>query len=224
MNIQKFLQCTIVTTMLSLSLPVSANGVYITEWMYNDVEFVEFTNLSSTVVDFTGWSFDDNSRLPGVLDLSSFGLVGAGESVIITETSAADFRLNWNLDSSVKVLGEYTNNLGRNDEINLYDNLGNLIDRLTYGDQDFAGTPRTVNTSGRPVSDAALGANDIYQWAFSALGDADGSYYSINGELGSPAITAVPVPAAIWLMLSGLLGLAGVQRRKQHGNNKMLQA
>jgi hypothetical protein len=31
----------------------------------------------------------------------------------------------------------------------------------------------------------------------------------------SAAVSAVPVPAAVWLFGSGLLGLAGVARRKQ---------
>ena len=47
----------------------SLTGIKITEWMYNaddtGGEFVEFTNFGATAVDFTGWSFDDNSRAPG---------------------------------------------------------------------------------------------------------------------------------------------------------------
>lgn len=221
MRAKKFLQYLFVTTALSFSVSASANGVYITEWMYNDVEFVEFTNLSGAAVDFNGWSFDDDSRLPGVFDLSVFGLVANGESVIITETAAADFRQNWNLSSSVKVLGEYTNNLGRNDEINLFDSLGNLIDRLAYGDQNFPGTIRTVNVSGRLTSGAGLGANDVSQWTFSALGDAENSYRALSGALGSPGITTVPVPAAIWLLLSGILGLAGIKGRRSYGNRNL---
>lgn len=203
------------TALLSVTASASANGIYITEWMYNGAaEYVEFTNLSSSTVDFTGWSYDDDSRLTGVFDLSGFGLVAPGESVVITELDAAQFRMDWNLTGDVKVLGEYTNNLGRNDEINLYDALGNLIDRLTYGDQTFPGTIRTASISGRPGSGTALGANDPYLWVFAVENDADSSFYSLNGELGSPGITTVPVPAALWLMLSGLLGLAGVKRRQ----------
>ncbi len=100
--------------------------VRITEWMYSggSGEFIEFTNLGTSAVDFTGWSYDDDSRTPGVFSLSAFGLVGAGESVIITETEAATFRLDWRLADSVKVLGGYTNNIGRADELNLFDGAG----------------------------------------------------------------------------------------------------
>lgn len=194
-----------------------AAGVYITEWMYQGAigEFVEFTNLSGASIDFTGWSFDDDSRIPGVLSLSAFGVVANGESVIITETSAAAFRSEWNLSSSVKVIGGYTNNLGRKDEINLFNNSGQLVDRLTYGDQDFPGSPRTTSIAGEPLSLAALGANNAALWTYAALGDATGSYYSASGDLGSPGkISAVPVPAAAWLFGSALVGMLGLKRRK----------
>jgi predicted extracellular nuclease len=196
----------------------SAASVSITEWLYdgNGGEFVEFTNTSGATIDFTGWRYDDDSRSYGAgFDLSGFGLVAAGESVLISEVDANTFRTQWNLDASVKVLGGYTNNLGRNDEINLFDSAGTLIDRLTYGDQDFPGTIRTQRVSGSPVSADALGSNDISLWVLSSVGDAHGSYLSLVGDIGNPGqASAVPLPAAAWFFLSGLAGLAGVARRR----------
>ncbi len=58
--------------------------------------------------------------------------------------------------AGVKVVGENAANLGRADEINLFDANGTLIDRLTYGDQRFAGTIRAQNRSGNPLSWADL--------------------------------------------------------------------
>jgi predicted extracellular nuclease len=196
---------------------VYASGVYITEWMYSGAngEFVEFTNLSGSVVDFTGWSYADSSKLPGDVDLSGFGVVAAGESVILTETAADAFRTAWGLSSSVKVIGENSkDNLGRNDEINLYDSSGSLVDRLTYGDQDIPGSIRTQNVSGQPGSSAALGANDASLWVLSKVGDVEGSYASASGDIGSPGTTAVPIPGAAWLLGSGLAGLMGFVRRR----------
>jgi len=111
----------------------------ITEWMYSggSGEFIEFTNVGNAPVDLTGWSYDDDSRLPGVFLLTPLGVVQPGQSVVITEATAAAFRSEWSLPMSVGVLGEYTNNLGRNDEINLFDSSGTLADRLTYGDQTW---------------------------------------------------------------------------------------
>jgi predicted extracellular nuclease len=200
----------------------SAGSVYITEWAYQGGagEFIEFTNLGASAVNFGGWAFDDDSRITlaanGAFDLSGLGTVASGESVIITEANATDFRAFWHLSDTVKVLGGVTNNLGRNDEINLFDNLGQLVDRLAYGDQNFSGSIRTQTSSGRPLSETALGANNPYLWALSSVGDSEGSF-AFGGAIGSPGKTsfapAVPVPAAAWLFGSALVGL-GFTRRK----------
>ena len=195
-------------------------NVNITEWMYGggSGEFVEFTNLGNSAVDFTGWSYDDDSRLVGVFDLSAFGIVGAGESVIITEIDADTFRLDWGLSASVKVLGGYTNNLGRADEINLFDASGNLEDRLTYGDNAAAGGPRTQNASGYAGSFAALGANTATAWVLSSVGDVEGSYMSLSGAIGSPGVTSfaapVPEPETYAMLLAGL-GLVGFMAKRR---------
>lgn len=219
---KSFLKSAIVAgAMLVAGQASAASGVYITEWLYQGPggEFIEFTNLSGSAVDFTGWRYDDDSRNPAIgFSLSGFGVVEHGESVVITESNANDFRANWGLDASVKVLGGYTNNIGRNDEINLFDALGQLVDRLTYGDQDFSGSIRTNGISGRPDTLAALGVNDIFQWVYS-LPDEAGAWLSLGGEPGSPGafnLNPVPVPAAVWLLGSALLGLVGVSRRR-HG-------
>ncbi len=191
----------------------SAN-VYITEWMYSGDEFIEFTNLGAGAVDFTGWSYDDDSRTAGTVSLSSFGTVAAGESVILSESAAADFRAAWGLSASVKVIGGNSVNLGRNDEINLYDEAGDLVDRLTYGDQSFVGTIRTQNASGIPASLAALGANSVSQWQLSVAGDAAGSYLSTSGYIANPGVAPVPEPESFAMLLAGLGLLGCIARRR----------
>ena len=219
---RKLLSALLIATSASVGTVHAANtDVRITEWMYSGAvgEFVEFTNTGASAVSFAGWSFDDDSRLPGVLDLSAFGFLAAGESAIITETDAASFRSEWNLGAGVKIIGNYTNNLGRNDEINLFDGANVLIDRLTYGDQNFPGTIRTQDRSGHPDSVAALGANNVALWSLSSVGDVEGSFLSVSGDIGSPGqssfISAVPEPSTYLMMLSGLALLAFGWRRKQ---------
>ncbi len=191
-------------------------GMQITEWMYsgNDGEYIEFTNTGLAPIDMTGWSYDDDSELAGTIDLSSFGTVAAGESVILTEVAlASDFRTSWSLPGTVKVIGGNMANLGRNDEINLYDNAMALIDRLTFGDQNIPGTIRTQNRSGNPSSPAALGANNVALWQLAVNGDAFGSHLGALGDLGSPGAYVVPEPASVLLMLMG--GVAVFLARKR---------
>ena len=167
-----------------------AGSIQITEYMYNGAggpgEFIELTNLSSNAVNMAGWSFDDNSRTPGSQDLSGFGIVNPGESVILTESTAAAFRSAWSLADSVKVIGGSTNNLGRNDEINLYDASGALVDRLSYNDQIYAGTIRTENASGWAPTGKLANFVISADWKLASANDGQNSRSSSGGDLGNP--------------------------------------
>jgi predicted extracellular nuclease len=190
----------------------------ITEWQYNGSEFIEFTNVGTSSLDLAGWSFDDDSRTPNTVDLSPFGVVQAGESVILAELTAAEFRTEWSLPASVKIIGENATNFGRNDEINVYDALDGLADRLNYGDNadDTLGSIRTQDISGNPKTLAALGANDVFQWVLSSAGDRYGSYASASGFIGNPGTyvdaAVVPEPASILLLMTAAVAL-GIRKR-----------
>lgn len=193
----------------------AAGNIQITEWMYNGSEFIEFTNIGDAAVDFNGWSFDDNSRTAGSVSLTAFGVVAAGESVILSEVSAAAFRTTWGLSSAVKVIGGNTNNLGGSDEINIYDNANTLIDRLTYTSSPIT----ALNISGTPTSLAALASTTVTsgQWVLSSSGDAYGSITSTSGGYianpGTFALASVPEPTGLALTAAGLLWLGRRARR-----------
>lgn len=211
----------LVAATLSLASAAQAAGsVAITEWMYNGSEFIEFTNLSGAAVDLTGWSFDDDSRAAGTVSLSAFGTLAAGETVILAEADAATFRAQWSLASSVKVIGGNSVNLGRNDEINLYNASGALVDRLRFGDSSYVpGTIRTQDVSGNPASLAVLDGSDATGWVLSSVGDAFGSRFSTDGFIGNPGVfalaPAVPEPAHYALTLGGLMVVGAIARRRR---------
>ena len=217
-------------------------GIQITEFMYTGEgdEFFELTNTGTTPVDMAGWVYDDSSRvfspsndtgadIPDPLDpeeeldaglnLGSFGIIQPGESVVVHEGVDFVFRADWNLDPSVKTIELYENNLGRNDEINIFDASGNLVDRLTYNDQDFPGEVRARGFSANPKTLAALGANDYGQWQLASEGDVYGSYASLAvdpddnaSDIASPGFFQIPTPASAALL--GLAGLGAARRRR----------
>lgn len=196
-----------VAIVLVAALVQAAFGsMQISEWMYSGTsgEFIEFTNIGPAAVDMTGWSYDDDSQMPGTVDLSAFGVVAPGASVLLVDVTAADFATAWAL-SGVGIIGDNLANLGRNDQINLYDAGGNLVDQLAYGDQTYPGTVRTQNKSCNiPATDYGYTVVQT-SWGLAAVGDVYGSWASTGGDIGSPGIAPIPEPAALTLLACGLL-------------------
>lgn len=220
-TLRNMIAAILVATPLAASAAVSVPDIQITEWMYNGNgvtgEYIEFTNLGQTAVDLTGWSFDDSSRQTGSFGLSALGIIGAGQSFVITEASASDFISVWNLGGNTKVLGENTHNLGRSDEINIYDAAGLLVDRLTYGDLAYGGTIRAQNASGNPLSLDALGSQEVTtSWVLATAGDTFGSYASTTGDIGNPGVfaLAVPEPSQVAMLFAGLGFIGAIARRR----------
>lgn len=203
-----------VVSALAAASGTASGAIHITEWAYQGgtAEFIEITNTGSSAVDLAGWSFDDDSRAPGTVMIGSLGVLAAGESAIIADISASAFRAAWNLSASVKVFGGNTTNLGRDDEINIFDQNNNLVDRLTYGDGNFPGSIRTNLASGNiPLS--ALGLNNVMAAVLSTNGDAYGSFASTGGQIANPGSYS-PIPTPGTLALAAFGGLVAGRRRR----------
>jgi hypothetical protein len=192
----------------------------ITEFMYQGAssgnrEFFELTNISNSSFDITGWSYNDDNPNNPVLFGSSFGVLAANESIILTEMAAADFRTYWNLPSSVRIFSIGGNsNLGNADTINIYNSsvqsAATLVDSVTY-----SGTMPGISRN-RPVGVTGNIANA--QFANSALGDAYGSHLAPTNpaDLANPGsfpVAAVPEPASWALMIAGFALIGATARR-----------
>jgi predicted extracellular nuclease len=190
---------------LVLAVNTMATTIQITEWMYKGTngEFIEFTNVGSTAVDMTGWSYSDTDRMPGDLDLSAFGMIAPGQSVILTDTAVSTFKTAWNLGTAVKIIGSNSNsNLGRADEIHLYNATGIEVDSLIFDDQTGKG-PRTENKSCTiPQADFAL-TTASSSWALSAVG-VNGSWKSSGNDIGNPGYNNYTIPEPATLIILGI--------------------
>jgi hypothetical protein len=83
---------------------------------------------------------------------------------------------------------------------------GGAVDFYEFTNNGTTGT----GTSGNKVANAVQyqNANGAATWTLSATGDL---VYAVPGGSGG---APVPLPAAVWLLGSGLLGLAGIGRRR----------
>jgi hypothetical protein len=208
----------------AIATPMAAQAeVRVTEFMYQGAssglrEFIELTNISNSSFDITGWSYNDDNPNNPVNFGSSFGVLAANESIILTEMTATDFRTYWGLAASVRVFSIGGNsNLGNGDTINIYNSstqtAATLVDTLTFPSAT-AGVSRN-----RPVG--VTGAATNAQFVNSAVGDAYGSHLAPTNPAdlanpGSfPVAAAVPEPASWAMMIMGMGAIGAATRRRR---------
>lgn len=182
-------------------------------------EFFEITNLGSSAVDVSTWSYNDNNTNDPHNWGPAIGSIAAGESIVFTQMTDADFHSVWNLPASVRVYSYLQlSNLGNGDTINIYNSFtqdaSTLMDSLTYlSDARGSGISRN-----RPF-DGGDGQYENNSWIVSEVGDSFGSVLAPNPptfagyesysytDLANPG-RYIPEPATL-----SLIGLVLLLRR-----------
>ncbi len=205
-----------------------ASGIHAYAGDSGDGEYLELTNVGDAAQDMTGW-YDDvaqGTSAANRLDLSGFGTVQPGESVIITDLSAADFRTEWGLRSSVKVITDkqgvtpaVTMN-GGPDTIAI-GNASGVADTLSYvaGDLSAKGVAAFVNAGQLAATSLTSG------WTKTALvGDSEGSWTSVSGAVGSPAASTLgtTTPSSVRTSVSTALAVNGAANQSGTVEHRVL--
>lgn len=182
---------------------------------YN-ADWFELTNTGPSAVILTGWRIDDSvSSFANSVALRGVTSIAAGQSIVFLEANASatnDETIKTNFINawfggtapSWLVLGTYGGSgvsfsTTAGDAVTLYNSTGTIMAGVTFGATPAGATlDNAAGVNGAAISTpSAVGVNG----AFAAA-----------GEIGSPGV--VPVPAAVWLLGSGLGFLGAFRRRK----------
>jgi hypothetical protein len=153
--------------------------------------------------DFTGWTVDTVNNWAMVLDsgrqhtgtyeaqLGTYGAVGTLSQAFAT-TNGQEYKVSFWLANDL------------NDSSNLFQVLWN-------------GQAQSISPALNPTL-----ASDYTQYMFTATASGVSSTLAFNFQqdtsiyhLDDVSATPTPIPAAAWLLGSGLMGLVGIRRRKQ---------
>ncbi len=216
------------TALLASPLAGAASvSLVISEVMYNpsgtepDGEWMEIYNLGGTAITLTGYKIGDEETSGSGEGMMQFpgGSIAAGGTVVIankatTFFTAYGFNPAYELVDTDATVPEMTKYLAwasgsislsnTSDELLLLDAGDAQVDAVSWGSSTFAFNPG-----------AALVADGISLARQFAGVDTDTAADWVAADVPTPGqVSAVPLPAAAWLFVSGLLGLVGIARKK----------
>ncbi len=162
-------------------------------------DWFELTNFGPDPISLNGFSWDDESRTSGthtIATVASF-VIDAGQSIIFYEGVTPDdsaWAYEWSQwANNIVVVAEddfggigFSGLSSSGDEVNFYDNLGQLVSRATYTGADVtAGVSIVFDTTGTLVGSSQV--------------NVDGAYASAGGDVGSPG-NMTPISIAEFLL------------------------
>jgi hypothetical protein len=185
------------------------------------------TSLASFLTTNSGGNF-----VYGILGFSGNGGAGPGQSTGVQTLDASSAQVLAEVaagTSNFNATNLYESEPSSSNAVTLVQGIGSFLTAVQsgtnttpYGASTGTGA-QGASTLGTP-NDYKLGST-VYLWAIASNGaGVDANFYASNtaivvGTNGSitglsSGGTTVPLPAAIWLLGSGLVGLAGISRRR----------
>lgn len=137
----------------------------------------------------------------------TFGGDGLYEQTVDTPTGAVSDTYNFSLSVLSDASGSATNHI-LNIGADVVQNIGNF----NFSIYDWNNALLSSTGSGIDSNLFSLGAGNYHAVVSGTASGTDGGKYSVSLYTEPQP---VPVPAAVWLLGSGLIGLVGVARRKE---------
>jgi len=179
----------------TLVLPLSAQ-LRITEVMSGSLhsstaangDWFEITNTGATAVNIGGYSFDDDSPIPGSAGqvFPAYAIPAGASVIVLREVGATEFRSLWNLPANVKIFTEaevpnFPGLSGNGDSVFLFDSGNSVVNEFSFG-LATTGASFARFTTGNSVP-GGLSVNGLF-----------GAYLSNDSseDVGSPGTAALP--------------------------------
>ena len=200
-----------------LSNNTNASSIVINELLPNAVgadggnEWIEFFNDDANSIDISGWGVQKATS-----SYTTFFTFPAGTSILAGEFFVLGGTNIFDADITISLLG-LGNASSSGDAVRLIDDLSSVIDTVIYGPNNndgffddlgnvassFAATPNAGQSIGRSFDgfDTGNSGNDFI-------------VFDNPGPGSSNNLSSVPLPASVWLFMSGMMGLIGIARRK----------
>ena len=185
----------------------------------DSAEFIELFNSGSAIISLDNYFIDlingSNSASYRNIDLTSFS-INAGSYFVVCSAASLVANCNYSFTSS----NSWFQN-GAADAVALYEGT-NLLDALSYegilspyteGDASSISDSNTDIASISRIIDGVDSNNNALDFELGCITPGT-SNIAGSGDCSLQGVSAVPLPAAVWLFGSGLLGMAGLARRR----------